>query len=212
MLRQPATIAGWDGGCTFTLRGSRPQSILLTQRRMIRRAGVVACIYAGWPRDAAGRITGVRNQSADPPGARWIENKLGPTLLWAASGCERLCVQSMLLQFHVVIQRGTEAITVLDLAAPYNECPCLTPSWGAEPGVPAGAIDQPGCTIAALGDGFADARGKRSQVRVGDRAHIEFRQRALLYADDVFLGADEYGFTLDAELGRPAYAITAKLS
>lgn len=214
-LQQPGTITGRNDGCTLTLRGSRPENIALSLHRLIRSElgrDIVARIYVGWPRNSLGQITGVRNQSADPPHARWIEHKLGPTLVWTASGCARMCVQSVLLKYDVAILRGEDTIELLHLAAPLVERPCLTPAWNATPGAPAGAIDQPGCTIAALGDGFADMRGRRFQVQADDHVRIDFRQRALLYADDTFIGADEYGFTLAARLGRPAYEILPSVS
>jgi hypothetical protein len=214
-LQQPGSITGWNNSCTLTLRGSRPESITLSLRRVLRSnldRDVVARIYVGWPHNSLGQITGVRNQSADPPSARWIEQKLGPTLVWTASGCAQLCVQSVLLNYDVVILRGNDTIEVLHLAAPLIEQPCLTPAWSATPGAPAGAIDQPGCTIAALGDGFADMRGRRFQVQADDRVQIDFQQRALLYADDAFIGADEYGFSLAAHLGHPAYEILPNVS
>ncbi len=189
----------------MTLRGSRPESITLSLRRVLRSnldRDVVARIYVGWPHNSLGQITGVRNQSADPPSVRWIEHKLDPTLVWTASGCAQLCVQSVLLNYDVVILRGNDTIEVLHLAAPLIEQPCLTPAWSATPG----------CTIAALGDGFADMRGRRFQVQADDRVQIDFQQRALLYADDAFIGADEYGFSLAAHLGHPAYEILPNVS
>jgi hypothetical protein len=215
-LQQPATLRAWDDACLFDMRGSRPQTIRLPLRRKCRTAaGVVACAYAGWPRRADGSVTGVRNQSADPPGARWIEHKLGPTLVWAAAGCEALCVRSTLLRFSVAVQRGDATIVVADVRDPTIECDCLAPRFASDAaaGRPRwlGAIDQPGSTFADLGDMFADLAGRRWQVAADDRLRIVFRQRAELIADDVPVLDDEFGFTLTAALGRPAHDIAADI-
>jgi len=215
-LQQPATLRAWDDVCLFEMRGSRPPDIRLPRRwRRPGPAGIVVYAYAGWPRRADGRITGVLNRSADPPGARWIEQKLGPTLVWAAAGCRSLCVRSTLLQFTVTVQRGDDVIVVADVNTPTVECACLTPSFVSDEdaGRPGwrGAIDQPGATFADVGDMFTGLDGRRWQVVAGDRLHIAFRQRATLLADGAFVLDDDYGFALDARLGRPAYEIEPTL-
>jgi hypothetical protein len=207
--------------CRLTLAGSSPSAIVLD--RIIDRptpAGKRIQVYAGWPRNASGQISGVHNQSPGPAQTRVEENKLGPTIVWAISGCRGVCAKGMLLHYDIAITRGRAVIPVVRIDSPTADgcaqpAGCLAPAFRAAAEdnsiAVAGAIDQPGCTISRVGDGFRDLGGHYDSLKAGDRLSITFKQRTFILCDDEIIAVTDWGYRLTADAGQTADQITPRI-
>jgi hypothetical protein len=173
-------------------------------------------VYAGWPRNDQGQITGVSNCSSDPPRTRLIEQKLGPTIVWAMSGCRTVCVTGVILQSIITITHGSETHVVNQITQPAldgwsKSNPCLAPAFSALSADGtlryAGAIDQPGPAISAIGDSCRDINGQPLIVAGDHSLAVVFKHRAYLECADEVVAITDWGYVLRAQLGRPACEI-----
>lgn len=210
VLRQVGTLRAGENTCQLAFHGSQPAEILLTKRVDTPISpGRRLTVYVGWPRNPAGQVSGVRNISADPPHERIIENKLGPTLVWAMQGCANLCVKALILDYQITLTQRDGVHDIVRIDRPTNDgCAgptvCLAPVFQtrrAQDGrVVSGALDQPGCTFAAVGDGFLDTSGRSGIVTAGDRVSLRFQQRAFVICGDTVEAVVDWGFAASARV------------
>lgn len=213
-LSQPGSITCTAPRCQVELAGSIPGTLMLdciTYRRIDLSHGIR--VYAGWPHDAQGRISGVQNSSHDPALRRLYENKLGPTIIWAVTGCQKVCIRGIVLHATMRVYNARETIVVQQVDTPIvdgvqDNNACLGPSFCSTPDASgityAGAIDQPGGCISAANDGYRDRTGREYIIQPGDQLELLFRHRVLILCDGDVIGIADWGFRLTATLGEAA--------
>ena len=220
-LNQSYSLTADINRCIASLPGSTPHSVEMKQVIDVPLGDrATLLVYAGWPRNDTGKITGITNRSNDTPKNCIYENKLGPTVVWLVLGCKQLCVHSIIEHYTVTVEDAGVVSYLARIEEPFLDESltgghCLKPNFQCKSGDEAercaGVIDQPGSTLSTLGDGYTSLSGERSVISENNHISIDFKHRAFIECDTEILAITAWGYRLSAKLGLPAYLITPQV-